>query len=107
MDGYLEGSYKEYCSLHIFYFPKVVDTNFEDIKRIYPLKQNIVKQLYESEILRKLCDKIYVFGSGINMSCQLSSDIDLAIKLLADTRESRSKVSNIIDDIALGNFDLL
>ncbi len=91
----------------IFNFPIVCDSKEYDAKRIYPLKQKIVKEIYESLSKRKEIKKVILFGSSLNITCTKDSDLDLAIELFDTTLENKNIISEIIQNITNYNSDII
>lgn len=62
--------------MHCHVLPDCV--GIPNIDRIYPLKQRIVRDIYN--LLRDLdtVEELWVFGSSTNMMCNIYSDIDIA-----------------------------
>ena len=94
---------------YIYYFPVVVDNNNYDVKRIHPLMQKKVSQIYEKLKTNTDIKKIILFGSSTNIRCNSKSDLDLAILLKDDsfTKSKQNEVSEIIQDITEYNADII
>jgi len=91
----------------IFNFPVVCYSEFYDAKRIYPLKQRLVKEIYDSLSKRKEIKKVILFGSSINITCTKDSDLDLAIELFDTSLENKNIISEIVQDITDYNSDII
>ena len=91
----------------IFYFPIICDSEYYEAKRIYPLKQKIVKELYDALSKRKEIKKLILFGSSINITCTKNSDVDLAVELFDPTLENKNIISEIVQNITNYNSDII
>ena len=60
-------------------FPIVVKTDCKNIRRIYPLKQKTVAELYKVAPKYGIIRRIYVFGSSATGRCNIDSDLDTCI----------------------------
>ncbi|MDR1961513.1 MAG: hypothetical protein LBQ16_04445 [Gracilibacteraceae bacterium] len=100
-------TWDEYCDEHTFIFPVVVDTNFDNMNRIHPLKQGICKNILNCHDVIDNCKQIIVFGSSVSMKCDDESDIDLAIELKTDSVKNRNSVSESIGAISDWNYDII
>ncbi len=84
---FMEKTFKQFCEEHIFYFWDILPEHYEkgstSLKRtrIHPLKQRIVDNIIHTDDIIRNCSKIILFGSSVNQSCHIDSDIDLAIEL--------------------------
>ena len=90
-----------------FYFPVVCDSEYYDAKRIYPLKQKIVKDIFKSLSKKKEIKSLMLFGSSLNITCTKDSDIDLAIELFEPTLENKNMISEIVQGITNYNSDII
>ncbi len=96
-------------SKYRFTFVQIVDSAFEDIVYIYPSKQAIVNELYQTLCSNRMMDALYVFGSATDIRCNVNSDIDVAVKLshVYDTKEVRNRISEVIQGICKWNADII
>jgi predicted nucleotidyltransferase len=93
----------------IFYFPTVLENLNYDFKRIHPLKQRIINDLYNVIKNIELIEKVILFGSSINIRCNRKSDIDFAIKIKENyfNTSNKNKISEIIQEITNYNSDII
>lgn len=96
-------------SKYRFKFIQTVDSDFKDITFIYPSKQPVVNELYKRFRDNRFVDTMYIFGSVTDIRCNVSSDIDVAVRLYPDynTKEVRNRVSELIQCICEWNADVI
>jgi len=99
-NNYLDSRFKQYE------FPIIVKSNI-NLKRIHPLKQRIVNNIYESLKDNKQIEEVYIFGSSTTIRCNKNSDIDIAIRLINDTKENKEVISDVINNICNYNCDII
>lgn len=58
-------------------FKVCIDNPFPNCKKIYPIQQRKVKQLYDILSQNDNVTKIIVFGSSVTQSCHIGSDVDI------------------------------
>lgn len=82
-------------------FPGVVKSNCRNIRRVYPLKQRQVAQIYDEAGKHDIIKRIIIFGSSVTSKCHADSDLDICID--ADVSdgmkvyELQKRIGNICD----------
>lgn len=101
--------WKTKCAMVTAHFNVLPDcVGVPNIDCIYPLKQRVVRDIYTK--LRPLSDvqEFWVFGSSTRMCCNVSSDLDVAYKVVENSDVDIEKLlsgcdPNGIDIINLDN----
>lgn len=90
-------------------FPIIVPESKVDMKRVYPLKQQLVYNLHNKLCNNQAITSIMLFGSSITMQCTKDSDIDLAVRLQPDfiNTDTKNSVSETIQEICNWNADII
>lgn len=85
---------------HTYYFPIIVKNDNYECNRIHPLKQAKVNELYNIMKNNEKIEKIIIFGSSVNIRCNIKSDLDIAIKLKSSefNRENQNNISEEIQE---------
>lgn len=91
----------------VCHFPVIVDDEILDMSRIYPTKQNQVKEVIDNLRTNKYVKDLYLFGSSISMACNKDSDIDFAVGLTSDELNVKNSVSEKIQRICGWNADII
>lgn len=83
-----------------YYFPVIVKNDNYECNRIHPLKQAKVNELYKIMKENEIIEKIIIFGSSVNIRCNIKSDLDIAIKLKSNqfTKENQNTISEEIQE---------
>lgn len=83
-----------------YYFPVIVKNDNYECNRIHPLKQAKVNELYKIMKENETIEKIIIFGSSVNIRCNIKSDLDIAIKLKSNqfTKENQNTISEEIQE---------
>lgn len=70
-------------------FNKVVeDDAFENVNRIHPIKQKMVKNIVNAAKLDDFVKRLIVFGSSTRYDCDFTSDLDICIDWNEDCYDS-------------------
>lgn len=93
----------------VFHFPIIVENNNFECDRIHPLAQKKINDIYNEIIKYDVIEKVVLFGSSINIRCNIKSDIDLAIMIKSEhfNRESQNLISEAIQEVADYNVDIV
>lgn len=93
----------------IFYFPIIINNDNYECNRIHPLKQKEVNQIYEYVKNNNDIKKVIIFGSSVNIRCNIKSDLDVAILLKEDSfnRNNENIISERIQEITDYNSDII
>lgn len=94
---------KRYC------FPVVAENDVVHMSYIHPLQQVSVNKI--NNALRnddRVC-AVVLFGSSINLRCNIHSDLDLVIRLDERyvNRETKNEISEIVQECCNWNADIL
>lgn len=93
----------------IFHFPIIVENLNYECDRIHPLMQKKINEVYN--LLKKydIIEKVILFGSSINIRCNIRSDIDLSIKFKNGhfSRINQNLISEEIQEITEYNADIV
>ena len=83
-----------------FLFPEIVKNKNYDYRRIHPLKQKMVNELYKLLKKEKAISKAYIFGSSVNIRCRANSDIDIALELKDEffNSENKNRISELVQE---------
>lgn len=94
-------------TLSLRHFPLVVSSECRNLRRIYPLKQRQVAEIYEESKKHPIVRKIIVFGSAVTPNCRVDSDLDLCID--ADISDGRKvyELQKQVGSICGWNCDIL
>ena len=94
-------------TLRLHRFPIVIESNCQNISRIYPLKQRQVDALHNMAADFDIVRKIYIFGSSVTPKCNIDSDLDICID--ADTSDGMKvfDLQKAVGDICDWNCDIL
>ena len=94
-------------TLTLHRFPIVIESNCQNISRIYPLKQRQVDALHNIAADFDIVRKIYIFGSSVTPKCNIDSDLDICID--ADTSDGMKvfDLQKAVGDICDWNCDIL
>ena len=92
-----------------FVFPVIVQTDKYDCKRIHPLKQKLVYEVYKKIVELSIIKKAVVFGSSVNIRCHNKSDLDIAIYIKDDlfNRDSQNIISEEMQELCDYNLDII
>ena len=106
--NYLSNSWEE-CKNKKYYFPVIVENKNYDYRRIHPLKQKIVNDIYYYSLDKIEIEKIIIFGSSVNIRCNKNSDIDIAVMIKRDkfNIDSQNDISEKIQEITKYNSDII
>ena len=90
-------------------FPVIVPDSKVNMKRVYPMKQQLIYTLHSKLSQDSRIASIVLFGSSITMHCNKDSDTDLAVRLKMDciNNETRNDTSEIIQEICNWNADII
>lgn len=77
-------------------FPVIAADNEVDMSRVYPTKQQAVKNVLAALRDDKRVSSLRLFGSSITMACHKDSDIDFAVGINDVSRETRNDISEKI-----------
>lgn len=93
----------------IFYFPIIVNNDNYDNRRIHPLMQKKVNEIYQLIKGNSIIERVIIFGSSVNIRCNKKSDLDIAIKLKDESfnRENQNIISEEIQEICDYNSDIV
>lgn len=105
---YLSNTWEETKS-KIYYFPIVITNPNYECNRIHPLKQKIVNDIYNICKKSNIIEKVIIFGSSVNIRCNIKSDLDIAIKLKDEhfNRDNQNDISELIQEITEYNSDIV
>ena len=94
---------------YTFSFPIIVNNDNYEVKRIHPLMQKPVNDIYQIIKNDNRIKKVILFGSSVNIRCGIHSDIDLAIELNESdfNRDSQNEISEAIQIITEYNCDIV
>lgn len=92
-----------------FIFPLIKENKNYDARKIHPLKQNIVNEIYDIISKDETIKKAIIFGSSVNIRCNKNSDIDIAILLDDDSFniENKNRISEAIQIVTNYNSDII
>lgn len=80
------------------------DLYFKNIERIHPLQRQKVAAVLSEIEHNQAVKKVYVFGSSVNNSCHVGSDLDLYFEMSANENPIKNSYPFEID--ALNNFNV-
>ena len=72
---------------------------FENCKKIYPIQQKKVKQMINNIKEDSNVEKIVVFGSSVQDTCHMGSDVDFYIVLKQDQKITFKETLSFMYDI--------
>ncbi len=92
-----------------FYFPIIINNDNYECNRIHPLMQKKVNEIYNKIKNHEEVEKVIVFGSSVNIRCNINSDIDIAIKIKDEyfNRNTQNNISESIGKITNYNADIV
>lgn len=99
-NNYLNSKRKKYK------FNLVESNEYYDSSLIYPLKQVLVNKIVNKYINDNRISKLIIFGSSINNTCTIHSDLDIALLLNEkfNNKLNKNDVSEYISEIC--NYDV-
>lgn len=105
---YLSNSWEENKNKK-FYFPVIINNTNYDCRRIHPLMQKKISDIYEFVSNENIIEEVIIFGSCINIRCNQKSDIDIAIYIDEKyfTLQNKNKISEDIQEICDYNADII
>lgn len=88
-------------------FPVIVQTDCENIYRVYPLKQRMVAKIYE--IAKRYPDvrRVYLFGSAVTSKCHIGSDLDVCVDMETEDGMEEYRLNGEIGEACDWNCDIL
>ena len=92
-----------------FIFPQVIQTDKYDSRRIHPLKQRLVYEVYNKILELNIIEKAIVFGSSVNIRCNTKSDLDIALYIKDDSfnRNNQNIISEEMQELCNYNLDII
>lgn len=104
-------TWEERCKQEIYSFPVLKDCITVDypIRRIYPLKQRVVRDIANYVREDKRVAHVCVIGSSVSMKCTRESDLDLIVQLQPSfvSLETKNQVSEKIQELGEWNCDII
>jgi predicted nucleotidyltransferase len=90
-------------------FPVCVECDGINVQYIHPLQQKRAVAINRALQNDKRVVSIVLFGSSVNLRCNIHSDLDVVVRLKDDsiTRENKNDVSEIIQECCDWNADVL
>lgn len=75
-------SWQDMCDMMVMHCRVLPDcVGVPNIDRIYPLKQRIVRDIYNKLKDLGTVEELWIFGSSTQMRCNIHSDIDIAYRV--------------------------
>lgn len=94
-------------TLNMKQFPRVVSSDCKNIRRIYPLKQKQVAQIYDHVKDSDIVRKVIIFGSAVTPKCHIDSDLDICVDADVSDGMKVYDLQRQIGDICDWNCDIL
>lgn len=91
----------------INHFPIIAPDKYVDMSRIYPTKQQQIKNILLEIRNDTQLKSLHLFGSSITMLCNKDSDIDLAIEINELSNKTRNEISEKIQLACNWNADII
>lgn len=88
-------------------FPKVVLSDCHNLRRIYPLKQKQVAQIYDKVKDNSIVRRAIIFGSSVTGRCHTGSDLDICIDADVSDGMKVYELQRQIGEICNWNCDIL
>lgn len=92
---------------HEAHFPVICHDEIVDMSRIYPTKQELVKNVLSNIRSDGRVDSLRLFGSSITMACNRESDVDFAVGLKDTSMDARNEISEKIQTACNWEADII
>lgn len=89
------------------HFPVICHDESVDMSRIYPTKQELVKNVLLNIRPDSRVDSLRLFGSSITMACNRESDVDFAVGLKDTSKDARNEISEKIQTACNWGADII
>lgn len=90
-----------------FIFPLIQESDGYDARRIHPLKQRTIFDIYMALKNDKRVKRVILFGSSTTIRCTNKSDIDLAVELQDTSDENKNAISELIQKLVDWKADII
>lgn len=90
-----------------FRFKECISVPGVDITRVHPWKQAVVKSIRDALIYDSRIERVVLFGSSVNIRCQMSSDLDVVIKMKDFSNDAKLDVSEKLQEACGWTADIL
>ena len=81
-------------------FNSIVNSDsYENVNKIHPIKQELVKKIVEAAKADRYVTKIIIFGSATRYDCDITSDLDICIDWIKDCYDSEGVLNSFTNNM--------